>query len=393
MGNPKEILIVCEGNTCRSPMAKVVLEQRIKSEELEKQFKIDSAAYGEPSGASSHPNARQAIKELYGIDLLERHTPKKLTKTMTDEADLIIVMEDYMKANLPANKVIAFGIPDPWGSDKEGYKACAAAIKQSFENIWPQVYEVVSLVQKTKAQLPTVSRKGVVAEFLKKHGMQPRITADWVYREILKIAEEVNFGRGEHSKTVTRLMLNMYRDMKDIGFISDAPDKGKLAEIAGLSHDIGVYKEKRGEGPHHVVGWQLLKEGLWNEGLSSDRKNLLAIVMYAVFYHRDHIPDGRLKPLNGIPLEDYSTAAELVSLLRVADGLDYGWSKGSPDVLEKVAMVRTPAGVECRLFPRKNKEVKSMALHAYGKREVFEATFGELSFWLSGSAKSWVSLV
>ena len=169
MWSLKKILLVCGGNTCRSPMAKVILEQRLKSEGLEKQFKADSAAYGEPSGVSANPNAQQAIKRLYGVDFLASHIPKKLTKAMVDGADLIIVMEDYMKANLPANKVIVMGIPDPIGSNKEGYKACADAIKQSFENIWPQVYEVVSSFQKTQVQPPSVSPKMVVTEFLKKN--------------------------------------------------------------------------------------------------------------------------------------------------------------------------------------------------------------------------------
>ncbi len=388
MEHPKRILIVCGGNTCRSPMAKVILEQMLKSEGLEKQFKVDSAAYGEPSGTSAHPNAQQVIKELYGIDLLASHIPKKLTKAMVDEADLIIVMEDYMKANLPANKVIVLEISDPFNSNKEIYKACADAIKQSFENVdvWSQVYEVVSLLRKGKAQSLAAFPK--IKDILKKFNIQPRITADWVYREVLKIAQaqKVPYGRGEHSQTVTRLMRDMYRDLNIIGFISDSPDKCKLAEIAGLSHDIGV---SLGE-PHNYHSFQMLKKDLWNEGLSSDRKNLLAVVMYAVFYHRDHIPDGKLKPLNGIPLKDYRTTEEIVALLRVADGLDYGLVKGSPDKVEKVEMVRTSKGVECRVFPRLGENVIGLVAKAYEKREVFEATFGELTFWLPGARVSWI---
>lgn len=391
MWSPKRILLVCGGNTCRSPMGKIILEQRLKSEGLEKQFKLDSAAYGEPSGTSAHQNARQVIKELYGVDLLAIHTPKKLTKAMVDEADLIIVMEDYMKANLPENKVIVLGIPDPIGSNKEGYKACADAIKQSLEDIyvWSLVYEVATPFQKIKIQPSGVSAKIVVTEFLKKHGVQPRITADWVYREVLKIAQKVNYGRAEHSLTVTRLMRDMYSDLVSTGVISDTSEKCKLAEIAGLSHDIGVGKEQHGEG-HNKAGLRMLQEELWNEGLSSDLKNLLAIVMYAVFYHRDHIPDGKLKPLDDIPLSDYRTTAELVSLLRIADGLDYGLVSGSPNKIEKVEMVRTPKGVECRVFPRLDKDVTVLVAKSYEKREVFEATFGKLTLWLPGEGRSWI---
>lgn len=386
MINPKVILILCGGNTCRSPMAKVILEQRLKSERLEKRFKVDSAAYRGPDDTSAHSNAQQAIKELYGVDLLASHTPKKLTKTMADEADLIIVMEDYMKVGLPANKVIVLGIADPYNSHVEGYKACAAVIKQHFEDIWLQIVNIAPSLQETEAKPLSGSAETIVANFLKKHGIQPRVTADWVYNEVLKIGEKVDYGRGEHSKTVTRLMLNMYHNLAGIGFISDSLDKRKLAEIAGLSHDIGV---SIGE-PHNYYSFQMLKKGVWNEGLTSDRKNLLAVVMYAVFYHRNHIPDGKLKPLNDIPLNDYRTTAELVSLLRVADGLDHGQVKGSPDKIEKVEMARTSKEVECRVFPRLGKNVVGLIAKAYEKREVFEATFGKLTFWLPGEGGSWV---
>ena len=128
--------------------------------------------------------------------------------------------------------------------------------------------------------------------------------------------------------------------MAGIGFISDSYDKHKLAEIIGLSHDIGVGNEQSGE-EHNGAGWRMLKKELWKETLSSDQKNLLAIVMYGVFYHRDKILDGKLKALYGIPIQDYRTTAELVSLIRIADGLDYGLVKGSPDIVEKIEMATT----------------------------------------------------
>ena len=391
------ILFVCGGNTCRSPMAKVILEQMRKSKGLDEQFKVDSAAYRGPDGSSAHPNARQAIKELYGVDLLASHTPKKLTTAMGDEADLAIVMEDYMKAGLPASKIIVLGIPDPWDSDVEGYKACAAEIQQSLQKNWSKIVGLLALAsQKTAPQPPPTPTKLNSTEFskdmvelLKKHGIQPRVTADWVYNEVLKIAEKVDYGRGEHAKTVTRLMLNMYRDLVGVGLISDSSDKGKLAEIIGLSHDIGVGKEQRGEG-HNGAAWRMVKKELWNEALSSDQKSLLAEVMYGIFYHRDEIPDGKLKPLNDIPLENYGTTRELVSLIRVADGLDYGLVQGSPDKIEKVEMVRTPKGVECRVFPRVDKNITGLVAKSYEKREVFEVTFGKLTFWLPGEGSGWV---
>jgi hypothetical protein len=112
--------------------------------------------------------------------------------------------------------------------------------------------------------------------------------------------------------------------------------------------------------------------------------------MYAIFYHRKSIPEGKLKSLNDIPLEDYRSTAELVSLLRIADGLDFGFASGSPDKIEKVEMARTPKGVECRVFPRLGMNVTELVAKSYEKREVFETIFGKLTFWLPGEQGSWV---
>lgn len=396
MENTKSILVVCGGNTCRSPMAKIILRQMLKAKGLEKQFSVDSAAYKGPDGATAHSNAQQVIKELYGLDLLAGHVPTKYTKTMVDETDLIIVMEDYMKADFPANKVIVLGIADPYGPDIQKYKKCAAEIQQNFQKNWPKIVGLATSSQNNASQPPVTASKVNRTEFskdfgelLKKHGIQPRVTPDWVYNEVIAIAEKVDFGRGEHAKTVTRLMLNMYNEMVAIGFISDDYDKHKLAELIGLSHDIGVGKEQPGE-EHNAAGWRMLKKELWKEPLSSDQKNLLAIVMYGIFYHRDKILAGKLKALNDIPLQDYRTTAEVVSLIRIADGLDYGFARGSPDKIEKIEMVRTSKGVECRVFPRPGKNVEGLVAKSYDKREVFEATFGKLTFWLPIEGGSWI---
>jgi hypothetical protein len=81
---------------------------------------------------------------------------------------------------------------------------------------------------------------------------------------------------------------------------------------------------------------------------------------------------------------------ELGSLIRVADGLDYGLIKGSPDKVEKVEMTRMSKGIECRVFPRPGKNVIGLLEKSYEKRKVFEATFGKLTFWLPESGNSWV---
>jgi protein-tyrosine-phosphatase len=131
----KNIIFVCSGNTCRSPMGKVILEERLKTGGLEKKYIVDSAAYGEPGGDTAHPYARLAIKEKYGKDLLADHVPRKLTGKMADEADLILVMEDYMTAGLPKEKVVVLDIPDPFSASLKEYGAAAVALIKCVESL------------------------------------------------------------------------------------------------------------------------------------------------------------------------------------------------------------------------------------------------------------------
>ena len=167
MENMKSILVVCGGNTCRSSMAKIILGQMLKAKGLEKQFNLYSAAYNRADGPTAHPNSQQVIKELYGLDLLASHVPKKLTKTMVDETDLILVMEDYMKADLPPNKVIVLGIASPHGPDIQKYRKCAAEIQQSFLNNWSKIVGLAPSPQSSVSQQSATASKVGSTEFSK----------------------------------------------------------------------------------------------------------------------------------------------------------------------------------------------------------------------------------
>lgn len=386
----RKVLFVCGGDSRRSPMAVVILEQLLANRRLGGLFEAEGAARNQPERRSVHPYARQVIKERYGADLLECYTPKKLTKLLEDAADVIVIMEEYMKTDLPANRpVIILGISDP-PEAIEKFRTCATEIERGILKNWANIVGETPSVQQAEAKPPRVPAPDPTGfsvglnESMQKYGPQAQV--DWVHDAVIKTAKGVEFGRGEHAKTVTRLMLNIYDDLVSVGLIDSAPGKRKLAEAIGLSHDIGVSVS---ENNHHYHGFQMLKKTLWNEALSSIQKKLLATVMYGVFYHRNKVPDGKLIALDGIPLEDYKATAELVSLIRVADGLNYGPAHGSLDAIEKIQMARTPDGVECRVFPRPGEDVAGLIWKSHDKREVFEATFGKLTFWLPCQCGGW----
>jgi len=139
------ILFICGGNTCRSPMAKVIFEQMHSKEIAAGKIKADSAAaYGHPGSAAS-TGTKNAIKTLFGQDLLQGHKSKKLGEDLKGWADVIAVMEGRMKDGMPPNKTKTLkeyagetgDIPDPFGQSDEVYLQCAKEIKRLIEIAWP----------------------------------------------------------------------------------------------------------------------------------------------------------------------------------------------------------------------------------------------------------------
>ncbi len=145
--NKRRILLVCGGNTCRSPMAKVILKQKLKAIGQLDKFEIDSAAYDGPTDPSASSNARGAIKKLFWDDLLASHKAKKLSSSLVEQADLILVMGARMKKGMPSGKTWTLkeyagesgDIADPFGGNLDVYLKCAHEISNAIEAIIPKL--------------------------------------------------------------------------------------------------------------------------------------------------------------------------------------------------------------------------------------------------------------
>ena len=90
------ILFICHGNICRSPMAEFVMKNLVSKAGLENRFHIESAASStEEVGSPVYPPARRKLAE-HGIGCAGK-TARQLKKCDYDQYDLLIGMD---RANL-----------------------------------------------------------------------------------------------------------------------------------------------------------------------------------------------------------------------------------------------------------------------------------------------------
>lgn len=82
----ENILVVCVGNICRSPMAEALLKHRFPEKN------IDSAGVGALVGHGADPAAIK-IMEKQNIDITD-HIAKQIDESLALKADLIFTMSD-----------------------------------------------------------------------------------------------------------------------------------------------------------------------------------------------------------------------------------------------------------------------------------------------------------
>ena len=122
--SPTRILVLCSGNTCRSPMAAALLARDLATLGIE--ARIFSAGIGGPAGSPASPAAVAVMREV-GIDL-SGHTSRVVTGTDIGRADLIVVMTDSHRIGVEhlapdiGDRVRVLGVADPYGSDLDHYR-------------------------------------------------------------------------------------------------------------------------------------------------------------------------------------------------------------------------------------------------------------------------------
>jgi protein-tyrosine phosphatase len=132
-----QVLMVCTGNICRSPMA-AGLARFLLSNDLRARVAVGSAGCSALHGHLAESHAIEAMSRM-GIDI-SGHRARQITSDMARQADLILTMEagqrDIVRRMLlwKKNKVRLFSgfcpeiqgsdIKDPYGGPLEAFQEC-----------------------------------------------------------------------------------------------------------------------------------------------------------------------------------------------------------------------------------------------------------------------------
>ena len=136
------ILLLCTGNTCRSPMAEGLLNKKIKERRLSG-ITVRSCGANAVGGERANPRAIKVAAEM-GVDL-NGFTATPFTKKLLDWADVVLCMTPALTEAVKSKKATDFSllygikpISDPYGGSDEDYRktiydlnfACELLVKE-----------------------------------------------------------------------------------------------------------------------------------------------------------------------------------------------------------------------------------------------------------------------
>ena len=142
----RQVLFVCTGNICRSPLAEALLRRAVEGRGLA--VAVGSAGTGAWEGAPASEGAYLVALE-HGLDL-SAHRARLLSRDLVESSDLVLTMARHHRARVDelggTGRVQVLGeyaglaapdaeVGDPFGGDLEIYRETFGQLEQLIEAV------------------------------------------------------------------------------------------------------------------------------------------------------------------------------------------------------------------------------------------------------------------
>ncbi|MFQ5646130.1 MAG: low molecular weight protein arginine phosphatase [bacterium] len=160
--NPvRNVLVVCTGNICRSPMAEYYLGDCLEKGGAQGRVTVTSVG---TNALVDYSAAQPAVETMADLGLnLASHQARQLEIEGIEEADLILTMEEYHRLEVislvpeAAEKTYCLkaypkhasfmGVPDPYGLSRKAYARAFRQMRKQLDLICKDILDSLSSVR------------------------------------------------------------------------------------------------------------------------------------------------------------------------------------------------------------------------------------------------------
>ena len=166
------ILLVCTGNTCRSPMAAALLQDRLKAWGVADAVEVSSAGIAAWTGQAASAAAIEVMARQ-GL-ALAAHRARQIDSGQVYANDLVLAMTRSHKESLlciapgARNKIFTLAeyagldaaVADPFGGAVQVYQACADQLAEVLDASRNKILDLAGKNGRSGENKPDIRRKG-----------------------------------------------------------------------------------------------------------------------------------------------------------------------------------------------------------------------------------------